>query len=720
MDGLSAPVRLVRDRWGIPHIDAASQDDLFFAQGFVQAEDRLFQMDLWRRSVQGRLSEVLGANFIERDVMTRRVQYHGDVDADWASYGPDARTIAAAFVRGVNAWVAIARAHPPEEFALAGWRPDFWTPEDLLNRTDAFVAGENATTQVLRARLVAAVGARRADALLPTGVRGPMKIPPGLDLATISPVVADALRRVGTEPFFLGLAGGVGPPPRRAGSNAWLVSPARSATGAAILANDPHRPFDHPSWRYLVHLHAPGWNVIGATPPWLPGVEIGHNDRVAWGLTSLAPFTDSAQDLYVEKVNPANPHQVLDRGRWVDTDFTQGALPVKGRKEPFTFDIERTRHGVVVAVDRDRHLAFTVRWAGTEPGTAAGLAAVTLDRAGSWPEFRAALARWKTPSVDVLYADVDGNTGRQAAALIPRGWSGAVPAPAWTNAAEWHGWLTLDDLPHAFNARAGYAIAVNGSVPRTERLRQALSGAPAFGVDEFKMLQHDTVSWTAAQLLPQLARAQADAADVEAARRRLVAWDGHVSADSTDATMYVFWERALRRAIAAAELPPLLARDYVPVAEALNLPVPVSVPAATLVEALASALKELRTAVGSSAVPTWGSLHAATFRHPLGVTEAARRRFNVGPFPIGGYESTVMATVGQAGATGGASYRQIIDLADWDRMVVSNAPGQSGSPASPHFSDLAARWAAGEYVPLAFSAGVVGAATETTLTLVPR
>ena len=160
VDGLSAPVAVVRDRWGIPHIDAASQDDLFFAQGFVAAEDRLFQMDLWRRSVQGRLSEVLGANFIERDVMTRRVQYRGDVDADWASYGPDARAIAGAFVRGVNAWVTMARARLPEEFVLAGWRPDFWTPEDLLNRTDAFVAADNATTEVLRARLVC--GGRRA------------------------------------------------------------------------------------------------------------------------------------------------------------------------------------------------------------------------------------------------------------------------------------------------------------------------------------------------------------------------------------------------------------------------------------------------------------------------------------------------------------------------------------------------------------------------------
>ena len=204
VDGLTAPVRVVRDRWGVPHIYAGNQDDLFFAQGFVQAQDRLFQMDLWRRSVQGRLSEVLGSNFIERDAMTRRMQYRGDMRAEWASYGPDTEAIATAFVRGINAWVDIALAQLPEEFTHAGWRPERWQAEDLLNRTDAFVASSNAIDEVLRARLVAAVGARQADALLPPAAGVPTVVPRRLDVATISPVIADAVRRVGTPPFFSG------------------------------------------------------------------------------------------------------------------------------------------------------------------------------------------------------------------------------------------------------------------------------------------------------------------------------------------------------------------------------------------------------------------------------------------------------------------------------------------------------------------------------------
>jgi penicillin amidase len=408
--GLSAPVRIARDRWGVPHIYAQSQDDLFVAQGFVQAQDRLFQMDLWRRSVQGRLSQVLGSNFIERDAMTRRVQYVGDLDREWASYGPDAKAIATAFVRGVNAWVARAREVPPDEFVLAGWKPDFWLPVDLLNRTDAFRASGNAIEEATKR----------------------------------SPVIGDAIRRVGVPPFFLGLAGPV---------STVRLPPSPEASGEAQTI----RALDHPSRRYLVHLNAPGWNVIGATAPWLPGVAIGHNDRVAWNLSDADVDT---QDVYVEKVNPANPHQVWDdRERWVDTSVVHEEIVVLGRTKRFAFDREFTAHGVIVAIDSQEGLAFTVRWSGAEPGAAGELGALALDRAGSWTEFRAALGRWKMPARRVAYADVDGAAGFQVAALVPvrRPGEGVAPKEGWTGLHEWRGWRTLDDLPHEYRAGPGAA-----------------------------------------------------------------------------------------------------------------------------------------------------------------------------------------------------------------------------------------------------------------------
>jgi penicillin G amidase len=422
VNGLSAPVRVVRDRWGVPHIYAQTQNDLFFAQGLVQAQDRLFQMDLWRRAAQGRLSEVLGANFIERDAMTRRMQYHGDLAAEWASYGPDTQAIAGAFVRGINAWVELVADRPPEEFALAGWRPEHWKADDLLNRTDAFLTGANASDEVLRARLVAALGAGQADALTRAAFASPVNVPRELDVNAISYIIGDALKGVGTPPFFSGLSApvmtvrlkadtrGVGDTAHLepdttheegergirlqsnlAGSNAWAVAGDRSATGAPLLAADPHRALDHPSRRYLVHLNAPGWNVIGAAAPWLPGVIIGHNDHLAWATTSRAA---DVQDLYVEKVNSANPHQVELAGRWVDTKIIAELIAVKGRSKPFPFERESTSHGVIIASDRERHLAFTVRWTGFEPGAAAELAALAVDRAQSLDELRAALERW--------------------------------------------------------------------------------------------------------------------------------------------------------------------------------------------------------------------------------------------------------------------------------------------------------------------------------------
>jgi penicillin amidase len=735
IDGLAAPARVVRDRWGVPHIYAETQDDLFLAQGFVQAEDRLFQMDLWRRSVQGRLSEVLGSNFIERDAMTRRMQYRGDVGADWSSYGPDVETIANAFVRGVNAWVDIASARLPEEFILAGWRPEHWKADDLLNRTDAFVSSSGAIGQVFRARLVAAVGARDADALLPRPLALTTEVPRELDVTTINYAVADALRSVGTAPFFSGLAAPV--PALRApldpptGSNAWAVNAARSATGSPLLAADPHRPLEHPSLGYLVHLHAPGWNVIGATAPWRPGVVIGHNDHVAWAMTAL----DAAgQDLYVEKVNPANPHQVDDHGAWVDTTVVAGSIGVRGREKPLAFKPEYTRHGPIVASDSEHHLAFAVRWAGFLPGTAPELASLGLDRAHSDVELRTALGRWKLPAVVVVYASADGHIGSHAAALVPigRGWNGALPVPGWTGAYEWQGWRSADDLPGVIDPRSGYVASANDSIARMRRLDQAFKSQPTFGIDDFKRLQHDTLAWNAGQLVPLLARVRSDRQDVEDARNHLLQWDRRLTVDSDAATLYVLWERHLLHGLAATRIGPALVDDFVDRARdvlvpSLTMPSPrwfAGSPGRArddlILVALAAAVDEAH-ARRQDRFPAWGDLHTALFRHPLAITESARQRFDIGPFARPGYADTVMSTGGSRfEQSAGASFSAIFDLADWDRSMATNAPGQSGSPTSPHFADLAKIWAAGDYFPLPFSEAAVQASAETTLTLVPR
>lgn len=584
--GLSAPVRVIRDRWGIPHIYAASQNDLFVAQGFVQAQDRLFQMDLWRRSALGRLSQVLGPNFAERDAMTRRIQFAGDPASDWNSYAPDARAIAAAFVRGVNAWVVLARERPPEEFVLAGWSPEFWRPDDLLNRTDAFAAGGDAIEEIARARLVAAIGARRAAELLPE-LRG-VALPAGLDFAVAGSAVADAVRSVGAPPFFLGLA------------TKFLTTPSADSPEPGARRGDVPldvRTLPAPSSHYLVHLHAPSWNVIGATAPWLPGVADGHNDRVWW---TSEPADVDTQDVFVERVNPADPHQVDEGGRWVATELTKDPLVILRRDKPLVFDRERTRHGAILAVDRERHLAFAVRSVAQEPGAASALLALDIDRAPDAGALRAALARWKAPARRVTYADLGGERGSALAALAPirRGWNGAVPAPGWTGANDWIGWRWPDAV----------------ETPSPLRL---------------------------------LARRHPDRAD--ALLRRL-----RDAADSADAPT------AMR---------------------------------ALLVNAVADALRDD------------GGSDGVLFAHPLAITDATRRRFNIGPVRPDSPNAPVFVLRA--------------DAADWDHATAMNAPGQSGWAASPHYRDLARRWKEGSAIPLAFSDAAVAAAAESTLLLSP-
>jgi acyl-homoserine lactone acylase PvdQ len=502
--GLTAPVQVVRDRWGVPHLTAQNADDLFTAQGFVQAQDRLFQMDLWRRSAQGRLAQVLGANFVDRDAMTRRMQYRGDLDAEWASYGPDARAIAGAFVRGINAWVALARERPPEDFVRAGWKPEFWSATDLLNRTDAFLASGDALDEIAARHL--------------------------------NDVVADAVRSVGTAPFFAAAL-----------SNPLPESPLQPAAPGGVHADrnsvrtmEARRRYAHPSTRYLVHLQAPGWNVIGATSPWMPGVAIGHNDRVAWGMTPIAVDT---QDVY--EVSSDEPRRVV-----------REAIFIKGRAEPFFFDSELTARGVIVATDRARRLAFAVRWSGFEPGGAGELAALALDRARTWAEFRAALARWRMPPRRVVFSEVDNQIAFQDVALVPV-----------RRAGEWQRWLSIDELPHAPNPTGG---PIDASAPP----HRAVARSPE-----------------------------------------------------------------------------------------------------------------------------------AIFSHVLGVDRTSRSRYDIGPLARPpGDDSAV---------------RLELTPPEWDRSRAINAPGQSGTPASPHFADQAPLWSRGEWVPLPFTDAAVRAATETTLTLVP-
>ncbi len=742
VDGLRDPVEVRRDRWGVPHIYARNTPDLFFAQGFVAAQDRLFQMEMWRRAGEGRLAEVLGPSAVERDRMARTFRYRGDMQREWAAYAPDTRAIVTAFVRGVNAYIARAGDSLPPEFALLGFRPEPWGLEVPLARATGLSGVSNASSEVLRAQLVSALGADRANALVPPDPMRRLDPAPGLDLSGIG---SESLGGFGSA--FADVAYD-----RVEGSNNWVVSGRKTVTGRPILANDPHRVITNPAVRYLTHLVAPGWNVIGAGEPAAPGVAIGHNDRIAFGLTVVGM---DQQDVYVEALGACEaergsarragaaprPTGGLDcyrhNGKWRPLRVIVDTIRVKGAA-PRVVSLRFTVHGPLVAIDSARRRGFAIRSVHSEPGTASYLASLSMGRARNWREFQAAMARWLMPSENMIYADVDGNIGWVAAGLMPRRhWSGLLPVPG-DGTHEWRGFVEGRQLPRAFNPRAGFIATANHNilpdrypVPlsyewatryRIDRVRQVLQQPRRFSIADFQQLQHDDYSLLADALIPRLVESarRLGAADREDVRL-LASWNRRMSRDQVAPTLFAAWGPAAYRRVMAAELPDqakaaaLLAgrTQYEWLERALAAPSPARDSA--LVGALDDAVTTLTRQFGRDRARwRYGDIHVAIFRHPLAA------RYDLPPASRGGDGNTVNATPGRDFRQGaGASFREIIDVGDWDNSVVTNVPGQSADPRSPHYGDLLPLWANDEYFPLVYTRQRVEQETASVLWLRP-
>jgi penicillin G amidase len=748
--GLHRAVRVQRDTWGVAHIYAGDQHDLFFAQGFVAAQDRLFQMELWKRAGQGRLAELLGASAVQRDIAARLLRYRGDPAAEYASYAPDTLEILQAFTAGINAYIARVRAPAgrglPVEFRIAGFEPEPWKPEDCLNRLAAYSMMGNASSELLHAQLVSLVGAAQATGLL--RLDPPVKLDPaaGSDFSGLSPtLLANVVSSDVRTPFPA--------TPALRESNNWTVSGTLTATGRPLLAGDPHRVIAQPSLRYIVHLVAPGWDVIGAGEPALPGVALGHNQHIAWAFTI---FGLDQEDLYLEALNPDNPKQYRTAHGWSPMLEEREVIHVRGGPDVAAL-LHFTDHGPVLWEDRKRALAL--RWVGAEPGTAGYLGSLSVDRAQNWQQFEAAMPRWKVPSENIVYADSAGNIGEHSTGLAPlrKNFSGLLPLPA-NGRFEWAGFLPNTELPHSFNPRAGfiatanqkmipegypYAVGYEWAEPtRFERIHEVLEAASRTGhkltLTDMEALQTDVVSLLARQLQPLLRSALRGGAAVSRpvadAAALLLRWDCAVRADSPAAALYELWALQLRKSVTRLAVPER-ARAVVkpwPLAEAVTeLSTPraglFGEPAATardrvLLDSLRMAYEELTRDEGTDPGRwTWGSLHQVYFRHALDAAGGARL-LDRGPVQRPGDGDVVQATYFHDDSfdqVAGASYREIFDLSDWDNAVAINVPGQSGQPASPHFDDLLPLWSKGAYFPLEFSRKAVDGVTRDTLILRP-
>jgi len=769
LKGLRKPVRVLRDEWGVAHIYAETQNDLFFAQGFVAAQDRLWQMDLWRRVGEGELAEVLGPRAIDRDRFARLVRYRGDMKAEYESYAPDARQIIEAFVSGVNAQIELSKDRLPIEFQLTGSKPEPWTPEVCLTRMAGYVMTRNASTEVLRAQLAykfidetvamlmghdfalktaeesgSAEGLGKVAELIETDPPRKLELPDGLgwkDLKYIDNRILAAAKDASDPVTFN----------PNDGSNNWVIDGTMSATGKPILANDPHRTIALPSLRYLVHLVGPGWNVIGAGEPALPGVAAGHNERVGFGFTIVGI---DQQDLYVEEINPANPNEYRYRGKWEQMRVEREQIKVKGEAQPREVELTFTAHGPVIYEDKERHRAYALRWVGSEPGTGGYLASLTLNRVQNWKEFLKAMERWKVPSENLIYADVDGNIGWVAAGMAPirKGWSGLLPVPGAEGKYEWQGFLPVSELPQSFNPSKHFIATANHNILppgykhelgyewanpiRFWRISEVLGSAKGkFNVADFEKLQYDEVSLPARELTSVLREAKGVKPELRPFVEMLTAWDCSLGKDSAAAALFEIWLSKLTPAVfkrhvseaawraVAERISPLMTID------ALKNPSsrwfgPENARAerdVTLLTSLEEAVKETRERFGDDPSKwRWGKLHVAPFTHALSTDAERQALFNLPSVERGGDGNTVNNTSGPAFRQNhGASFREILDVSDWDRSVATNVPGQSGQPGSKHYGDLLPLWAEGKYFPLLYSKQKVEAMAKQRLTLEP-
>ena len=780
VSGLREPVEILTDRWGIAHIYAKNQPDLFFAQGYNAARDRLFQLEIWRRRVTGTLAEIQGPKALERDIGARLLRFRGDLDQECQHYHPDGKEIITAFVQGINAYIRQTREQPellPLEFNLLGITPQAWTPDIVLARLGGIFL--NLETEVLIAQALQTMQPETIRTMLHLHPGTPdLTVSEGLDVATI-PVdvlkyyqaareavvfapedIIDPQQRAPETDATTQAAGQTAPPAfggksvsQDEGSNNWVVDGTKTLSRKPLMVNDPHRSITAPSLRYWVHLVAPGWNVIGGGEPHLPGVSIGHNEQGAWGLTI---FPTDSEDLYVYKTNPANPQQYWYRGEWEDMRVLNETLPVKGQ-DAVTVALKYTRHGPILAEDPQRHLAFGLRAAWLDIGGAPYLASLRMDQATTWQEFRAACAYSRAPSENMVWADTRGNIGWQAVGVVPLrpNWNGLTPVPG-DGRFEWDGYLPIRELPHSLNPPQGFIATANQeNLPpnypypisyywlepyRFARIEEVLAAGKNLTAREMMHLQSDEYSIPARLLVPFLHALDKGsmAADplVQAAVTTLRAWDFVLDKDSVAAGIYAAWQRqlweqfrnthvpaALRESFASIVVTPLINSLLAP--DGGYGPDPLAGRDRFIRESFEAAVRSLATRFGPD-MDNWTygqtAYHHIVIKHMLSdaVNAELRAQLDVGPIPRGGDSFTVNNTGSEDMQTVGASFRLIADPGNWDRSLGINTPGQAGDPAQAQYRALSSLWAEGKYFPVLYSRDKILAVTEHQTLLQPE
>ncbi len=777
--GLQQAVEIIVDRWGVPHIYAQNEADLFFAQGFYAAKDRTFQFEMWRRRATGTMAEIFGARAIKHDQGVRLFRFRGDMEAELNHYHPRGASIITSFVNGVNAYIEWINQKPellPIEFKLLGIKPQKWTPDVVISRHQGLLGNVGEEWQTAQA--VAKLGIQKVKDLSWFHPGDPaLEIDSKIDTTIFSKNVLD---------LYWAFKGGVAIEPKDlvaqvrnpsandysnlalldieleeeakqkgaeyVGSNNWVVSGALTQSGYPMMANDPHRAQAAPSLRYMAHLVAPGWNVIGGGEPTIPGISIGHNEYGAWGLTI---FGTDAEDLYVYKMNPDNPNQYWYQNNWEELQILKETIQVKGQA-PVTVELKYTRHGPLVFEDKKTNQACALRCGWLEVGGAPYLASLRMNQAKSWEEFREACNYSHIPGENMVWADRMGNIGWQAVGIAPirPNFSGMVPVPG-DGSYEWAGYQEIKQRPYLYNPAEGYIATANENVTppnyphiqttigyswsepfRGDRIREVLASGRKHTVMDMALLQTDYLSIPARTLIPMLKNLRVtDNSNAEKARLLLLDWDFRMEKESVAAGIFNEWQNRLFSNVSALSVPKgangLVSLQTMKIIEWLILPdgrfgaQPIKARDELLLKSMKETIYNLEKKLGKD-MNAWqyGQLNYkhVLIKHPLSnaVKEELRKMLDVGPAPRGGYGHTVNNTGGRDNQTHGASFRIIVDTGDWDRTLGINTPGQSGDPQNPHYKDLFEIWANDQYFPVFYSRRKIESVREETFMLNPK
>ncbi len=781
--GLHETVEIITDRYGVPHIYAQNEDDLYFAQGYIHAQERLWQMEFNRRIGSGRLSELFGEIAIEADRFSRRIGMQRSAAEEVSRISEHSKRILEAYAHGVNASMKRQKRKLPLEFTLLRCTPTPWKIEDsiLWAKMMGWNLGGNWETEIIRAHLVAKLGPERA-AQLETGYdpRHPLIIPPGVEYQGLNTGILEQYEQLKQLSGF-GMLGA---------SNNWVVDGTMTVTGSPILCNDPHLGQAAPSIWYECHLAAGDIDVVGVSFPGAPGVVIGHNRHIAWGVTNAV---SDVEDLYIEKFNPQNPHQYEFQDKWEEAQVIREEIFVKGKKEPVIEEVRVTRHGpILTSITRPNtiteasqngnnaepdELPLALRWTGLEQSHI--LEAIhKLSLASNWEQFRDAVRDWDVPAQNIIYADDQGNIGYIMAGAIPMRARGQalLPSPGWTGEYEWTGLIPFDELPQTYNPEQHFIVTANNRVVnddyphyitnewlngyRAQRIRDLLTSKKRKGKlapSDMAEIQSDQYSLPAAEIVPHMLTIKTRVPLEKAALDILRSWDKILSPDSAGAAIYTTFLSKLEGIVFGAVFgdDESLMQSYLGIGSVILAPqngyasrnkpflirllntrdaswfANTAIPNGphdwdtAIATAFTAAIEELCEKLGNN-ISRWqyGKIYKMTYSHPIGTIKPLDKVFNRGPFPIGGDIDTVNMGASLPNkpevVVTVPSFRQIVNLADMKSSLSIHAPGQSGHPASKHYDDFIKSWQRAEHHPMLFERSMIEANAEGTIRLMPK